>query len=348
MSMTRSMSRTRRARYLLTQPLNGRQRDHVEVHFVLACADLGLDEEIPPILADAYGFSSVDVTSHSMILWAKAEADWLAGRAAEAYATAEECRALPIGGFPSHVLVEPVRQYAALELGLDPGPALHGALLANMVAASKESQAIVALYEHPEASENAGRFLAAARSWDRVSRRNAARCMWAAGEAASRAGDNERAIRILRDIERDLHASGRRPLLRRVDSTLRSLGQVSHARQTEPVPPLTAAQVEVLDLVGRGLDTRAIARRLLVGETTVETHIRHALQRLGVTTRLAAAMELVRLRTLDIGRAHLASAADARRLRGRSARSGRGARGPSRRTVDVEVAARRDGCVAQR
>ncbi len=285
------------ARYLLTQPLNGRQRDHVEVHFVLACADLGLDEEIPPILANAYGFSSVDVTSHSMILWAKAEADWLAGRAAEAYATAEECRALPIGGFPSHVLVEPVRQYAALELGLDPGPALHGALLANMVAASKESQAIVALYEHPEASENTGRFLAAARSWDRVSRRNAARCMWAAGEAASRAGDTERAIRILRDIERDLHASGRRPLLRRVDSTLRSLGQVSHARQTEPVPPLTAAQVEVLDLVGRGLDTRAIARRLLVGETTVETHIRHTLQRLGVTTRLAAAMELVRLRT---------------------------------------------------
>ena len=52
----------------------------------------------------------------------------------------------------------------------------------------------------------------------------------------------------------------------------------------------------MLDLVGRGLDTRAISRRLVVSETTVETHVRQAMQRLGVPTRLAAAMDLVQRR----------------------------------------------------
>ena len=163
-------------RDLLSQPLNPRQRDHVESHFVLACADLGLDEEIDRVLASAYGFSTVDLTARATILWAKAEADWLAGRAAEALQTAEECRALPVTGFPTHIMVEPVRQWAALDLGLDPGEPLTDVLFPNLVAANKESRAIVAMYRDPENSRNAGTFLAAAKSWDRISRRNSARC----------------------------------------------------------------------------------------------------------------------------------------------------------------------------
>src|SRR4029079_7050319 len=65
-------------RHLLSQPLNGRQRDHVESHFVLACADLGMDEEIERILNSAYGFTTMDMTARATILWAKAESDWLA------------------------------------------------------------------------------------------------------------------------------------------------------------------------------------------------------------------------------------------------------------------------------
>jgi DNA-binding NarL/FixJ family response regulator len=138
--------------------------------------------------------------------------------------------------------------------------------------------------------------LAAARSWDRISRRNAARCSWAAGEAARRSGDTDRAVKILRMLEVELLASGRGPLLRRVEAGLRTLGERVRAHVGTPVPPLTGAQVEVLDLVGRGLDTRAIARRLVVSDATVETHVRQAMQRLGVPTRLAAAVELVRRR----------------------------------------------------
>ncbi|MGH8977509.1 MAG: LuxR C-terminal-related transcriptional regulator [Acidimicrobiia bacterium] len=283
-------------RQMLAQAINPRQRDHIESHFVLACADLGMDEEIERVLASAYGFSSVDLTAKATILWAKAEADWLAGRAAEALETAEECRALPVSGFPTHVMVEPVRQWAALDLGIDPGEPLTDLLFANLVAANKESRAIVAMHRDPENSGNAGQFLAAGRSWDRFSRRNSARCALGAAEAARRSGDDDRAINILRILERELLASGRRPLLRRVHSTLRQLGAPVAAHTGTAFPPLTAAQVEVLELVGRGLETRAIARRLVVGETTIETHIRQSMQRLGATTRLAAAVELLRRR----------------------------------------------------
>ena len=284
-------------RDLLAQPLNPRQRDHVESHFVLACADLGLDEEIDRVLASAYGFSTVDLTARATILWAKAEADWLAGRAAEALQTAEECRALPVTGFPTHIMVEPVRQWAALDLGLDPGEPLTDVLFPNFVAANKESRAIVAMYRDPENSRNAGTFLAAAKSWDRISRRNSARCALGAAEAARRSGDTDRSVTILRILERELVACGRRPLLRRVHATLRLLGESVRPHSGSALPPLTAAQVEVLDLVGRGLDTRAIARRLVVSEATVETHVRQSMQRLGVSTRLAAAVELVRRRS---------------------------------------------------
>jgi DNA-binding NarL/FixJ family response regulator len=283
-------------RALLRSAVNPRQRDHIESHFVLACADLGLDEEIECVLATAYGFTAADLTARATILWAKAESDWLAGRAAEALKTAEECRALPVSGFPTHVMVEPLRQWAALDLDLDPGEPLTDILFPNLVAANKESRAIVAMYRDPGNSGNAGQFLAAGRSWERISRRNSARCALGAAEAARRSNDVDRAINILRILERELLASGRRPLLRRVHAMLRQLGEPVRAHTGTAFPPLTAAQVEVLELVGRGLDTHAIARRLVVGETTIETHIRQAMQRLGMSTRLAAAVELLRRR----------------------------------------------------
>ena len=194
-------------------------------------------------------------------------------------------------------MVEPVRQWAALDLGLDPGEPLTDVLFPNFVAANKESRAIVAMYRDPgELAERRDRSSRPSKSWDRISRRNSARCALGAAEAARRSGDTDRAITILRILERELLACGRRPLLRRVHATLRLLGESVRPHSGTALPPLTAAQVEVLDLVGRGLDTRAIARRLVVSEATVETHVRQSMQRLGVPTRLAAAVELVRRR----------------------------------------------------
>ena len=52
---------------------------------------------------------------------------------------------------------------------------------------------------------------------------------------------------------------------------------------------LTAREVEVLTLVGRGLANRAIARQLFIGEATVKTHVNHLFQKLAITQREDAA-----------------------------------------------------------
>ena len=47
-----------------------------------------------------------------------------------------------------------------------------------------------------------------------------------------------------------------------------------------PLDELTARENEVLGLMAEGLTDRAISRRLWLSEKTVETHVRHILQKL--------------------------------------------------------------------
>ena len=51
---------------------------------------------------------------------------------------------------------------------------------------------------------------------------------------------------------------------------------------------LTAAEVKVLTLVGKGLSNQEIASELFVADTTVRTHLRHIFEKLELRDRAQA------------------------------------------------------------
>ena len=94
---------------------------------------------------------------------------------------------------------------------------------------------------------------------------------------------------LLKDAPRDellravraAHA-GRSVLAPSVASTL--MGRVG----TPPADALTPRELDVLRLVAEGGTNQSVARRLLVSETTIKTHLLHIYTKLGVRDRAAA------------------------------------------------------------
>ncbi|EWS81302.1 LuxR family transcriptional regulator [Brachybacterium phenoliresistens] len=67
-------------------------------------------------------------------------------------------------------------------------------------------------------------------------------------------------------------------------------GDPAQRASAEPVPPLTGREEDVLRLLARGMSNREISRELFVELTTVKSHITHVLAKLGVDSRLQAAL----------------------------------------------------------
>jgi DNA-binding NarL/FixJ family response regulator len=75
--------------------------------------------------------------------------------------------------------------------------------------------------------------------------------------------------------------------------TSRLIDAFARSRASRPAPPpgldeLTARELEVFGLVARGLSNAEIAAALVVGDTTVKTHVARMLAKLGLRDRVQA------------------------------------------------------------
>ena len=72
-------------------------------------------------------------------------------------------------------------------------------------------------------------------------------------------------------------------------------------RAAAPGPVVTEREVEVLELLSRGLGNREMARELLVSEATVKSHLSHVYTKLGVDTRAGAVAAAIERRIIRPG-----------------------------------------------
>ena len=69
-------------------------------------------------------------------------------------------------------------------------------------------------------------------------------------------------------------------------------------RTTGAAQTLTSREVEILELLARGLANKELARRLLVSEATVKSHLAHVYGKLGVDSRAAAVAVAIQRRII--------------------------------------------------
>jgi two-component system, NarL family, response regulator LiaR len=81
----------------------------------------------------------------------------------------------------------------------------------------------------------------------------------------------------------------------------RLVDAIAQAPGSEPPQRLTPRERQVLELIGRGLSNKLIARELEISEKTVKAHVGHLLGKLGVDDRTQAALYAVRAGLISPG-----------------------------------------------
>ncbi len=105
------------------------------------------------------------------------------------------------------------------------------------------------------------------------------------GERLRRAKQRSAARDKLTQACEEFDRLGSRLWAARAQAELRATGQRPRLRQADTHRTLTPQEQRVAELVTEGLTNREVAIRLFVSTNTIETHLRHIFQKLGVRSR---------------------------------------------------------------
>jgi DNA-binding CsgD family transcriptional regulator len=281
--------------------------DLVDWYRVQVLADLGRFEEarirtermLPGAIAGEYELGEA--------LWLLADIACLAGRWAEAVEHADRhVREIPVS--QHRIFVDLAGAWATFELGRPPRSTASASVLPMAEGGPLELEALRVMAAGRDLAARDGsasavrsafgtaaeRFDAAAAAWHGRHERGALRSRWAAGECLRLAGRTATARERLLGLEADLAGVGHAPFLARTRRSLRALGERrSVGRVAVAGSPLTARELEILTLSGRGLRDAEVATQLGISRWAVVRAAESAGAKLGATTRLAAVAAVV-------------------------------------------------------
>lgn len=247
-----------------------------------------------------------DPLVQAVLMWGVCQGAWVLGDLATVVDRARWVTDAVPTGFPSLAGTQVSWRWAEYELGVpitapDPVGGFADAALREATAigdlaaadADGEPGSYVGISEQ---------FIAAGESWRPFLLRCTLRCRWAAGVAATRAGDRAGAIALLEEVDTELDRAGMASLRPRVQAALRVAKGAASAQRTASVESTTASDLpisprerEVLEHVRSGLTSRETALRLGLSTETVNSHVRSAMRKLGVRTRAEAVSVLGRV-----------------------------------------------------
>jgi len=276
---------------LLERPLARRPRQWIVSVRAKVLAALGETDAAAETLAVAESSATMDYQGIGGILEARIEAESWAGRPEAVLAAFDAHGEVPSPSRSNRLMPLLEAQWARLETGLDPGEALPPQPWTMMHAASRESEGIVAL--HVGDSQLAAAALSdAAGLWAPFHVGRELTCRLAEGEALRRAGSPD-AEAVLRRVLVRAEGLGYAPLAARARRALRLTGirVAPPPRETgiRRLAQMTSREREALQLVGRGLTTPQIARRMGLGRGTVDQILGSATAKIGAASRIQAA-----------------------------------------------------------
>jgi len=223
----------------------------------------------------------------AMLRWAQIELAWLTGDFTSAVALAATDA---VAAAPLDALLASASAWASWERGAYAPPPGLPSVWRPFGGSAEEIAALDRLCRDPHRA--AALFADAAQRWLPRQQRAARRCRWGQAEAQRLSGDLPAALSTLEALGEELRAAGHHGLQGRVDRSMRAAGRRRGAGRSADRFGLTMRERHVLGLVGVGLTSAEIARRLQISVATVEGHIQSAVIKSGAANRRQAAAML--------------------------------------------------------